>query len=190
MPAVWPVEGLYPEVPVVPDMFQGVSDVRFDTGSDQGQLVMHRTAAAETGSRQAGRNKAMSWSDPIADMLTRIRNALKSEMPTVEMPSSRMKIEMARVLKEEGYVADFSVESRAVGKCLKVYLKYTDTGEAVIRGMRRESKPGLRRYVTAHDLPRVLGGLGTAILSTSQGVMTGKEAGRKNVGGEFLCSVW
>lgn len=132
----------------------------------------------------------MSWSDPIADMLTRIRNAHRAGLPVAEMPSSRMKSEIARVLKDEGFVADFVVENRGAAKSLKVFLKYTDDGEAVIRGLRRESKPGLRRYVSAREQPRVLSGLGTAVLSTSQGVMTGKEAGRKNVGGEFLCSVW
>ena len=131
----------------------------------------------------------MSLSDPIADMLTRIRNAYKAEGDVVEMPYSRLKGEIARVLKKEGFVSDFVVEG-GVRKALRIYLRYTGEQEPVIRGLRRESKPGLRRYVSADSLPRVLNGLGVAVLSTSAGVMTAKEAGQKNVGGEYLCSVW
>lgn len=131
----------------------------------------------------------MSWSDPVADMLTRVRNALMAEHEVVEMPHSRLKGEITRVLKREGYIADYAVEGGG-RKTLRVYLRYTADRQPVIRGLRRESKGGLRRYVTAGNLPRVLGGMGTAILSTSAGVMTDRDAREKNIGGEFLCSVW
>jgi small subunit ribosomal protein S8 len=131
----------------------------------------------------------MSWADPIADMLTRIRNAHMAGQSVVEIPHSKVKNEIARVLKREGYLSDFTVE-RGARKCLRVYLKYTPDGEPVIRGLRRESRPGLRRYVASREAPRVLGGLGVAIMSTSSGIMTSREARRKKVGGEVLCSVW
>lgn len=131
----------------------------------------------------------MSWSDPIADMLTRIRNAQKAKLEEVEMPASRLKAEIARILKEEGFVASFEVEEDA-GKVLRIELKYTDDGEPVIRGIRRESKPGLRRFCGCKEIPRVLGGLGVSVLSTSRGVMSGREARRQKIGGELVCSVW
>jgi small subunit ribosomal protein S8 len=122
-------------------------------------------------------------------MLTRIRNAHGAGMDMVEMPSSRMKAELARVLKREGFVADYVVEGGAK-KTLRVYLKYTPAHEPAITGIRRESRPGLRRYTGVAQIPRVLGGMGVAILSTPSGIMSGKEARRKRVGGEWLCSVW
>ncbi len=131
----------------------------------------------------------MSWSDPIADMLTRIRNAQRAGLDEVEMPSSRLKAEIARILKDEGFVAAVAVEGD-LKKVLRLELKYTDDGEPVIRGIRRESKPGLRRFSGCKEIPRVLGGLGVAVLSTSQGVMSGREARRRKLGGEFLCSIW
>jgi small subunit ribosomal protein S8 len=131
----------------------------------------------------------MSLSDPIADMLTRVRNALMASLPVVEMPHSRLKGEIARVLKKEGYVSDFSVEG-SQQKTLKVYLKYGQDGKPVIQGLRRESRPGLRRYVPAREIPRVLGGLGISVLSTPAGVLSGHDARRQNVGGEIICSVW
>jgi small subunit ribosomal protein S8 len=131
----------------------------------------------------------MSLSDPVADMLTRIRNAQKAEHDVTEMPSSKLKIGIATVLKNEGYVRSYSVEGD-VKKVLKVYLKYTLDGVPAIRGLRRESKPGLRIYKSTDDLPKVLGGLGVAVLSTSAGVMTGKQARGKKTGGEYICSVW
>ena len=131
----------------------------------------------------------MSLSDPVADMLTRIRNAQQAEHDITEMPSSKLKIGIAEVLKNEGYIRSYSIEGD-VKKVLKVYLKYTLEGVPAIRGLRRESKPGLRIYKSSDDLPKVLGGLGVAVLSTSAGVMTSKQARDKKTGGEYLCSVW
>jgi len=131
----------------------------------------------------------MSWSDPIADMLTRIRNAHMAAREGVEIPHSAVKAEITRVLKREGYVADYAVEG-GTRKVLRIYLKYTQEHEPAIGGLRRESKPGLRKYVSAAEVPRVLSGLGIAVLSTSSGIMTGKEAQRKHIGGEVICSVW
>ena len=126
--------------------------------------------------------------DPIADMLTRLRNGHKGLMQEVDIPYSRIKENIAAILKKEGYVADFSV-SGDLKRTLKVKLKY-EGRRGVIEGLRRVSSPGLRRYVPATNIPRVRGGLGTAILSTSQGLMSGNEARRKNVGGELLCYIW
>ena len=132
----------------------------------------------------------MSWSDPIADMLTRIRNAQRAGLEDVSMPSSRLKAEVARIFKSEGYILDFKVEGD-VKKSLVIELKYSDQdSEPAIRGLRRESKPGLRRFCGWKDIPRVLGGLGTSVLSTSQGVMSGREARRRKISGELLCSIW
>ena len=132
----------------------------------------------------------MSWSDPIADMLARIRNAQRAGLEDVSMPSSRLKAEVARIFKSEGYILDFKVEGD-VKKSLVIELKYSDQdSEPAIRGLRRESKPGLRRFCGWKDIPRVLGGLGTSVLSTSQGVMSGREARRRKIGGELLCSIW
>ncbi|MDP6490472.1 MAG: 30S ribosomal protein S8 [Kiritimatiellia bacterium] len=131
----------------------------------------------------------MSWSDPIADMLTRIRNAQKAEHETVEMPFSRLKGEIAQVLKREGFIMDFVVEG-GTPKTLKLSLKYTEEHEPVIRGLKRESRPGLRHYVAATKVPRVLAGQGIAVLSTSSGILTDREARGQNVGGEVLCTIW
>jgi len=131
----------------------------------------------------------MSWSDPIADMLTRIRNAQAAGHPLVEMPGSRMKAEIARILKAEGYVHDYELVGD-VKKTLRIALKYTDDSAPVIRGLSRESKPGLRRYCGWQQVPRVLGGLGLSVISTSQGIMSGREARRRKLGGEYVCSIW
>lgn len=131
----------------------------------------------------------MSCSDPIADMLTRIRNGLKAEREAVEMPHSKMKSEIARVLKNEGYINDYAIEG-SEKKTLRLYLKYGSEMEPAMQGLRRESKQGLRRYVNTDEIPTVLGGMGVSVLSTSSGVMTGKEAKKKNIGGELLCTVW
>lgn len=131
----------------------------------------------------------MSWSDPIADMLTRIRNAQRTGHRVVEFPASRLKGDIARVLKSEGYIADYGVEPAQRGQVLRVVLRYAE-GDPVIRGLKRESKPGLRRYCGSREIPRVLGGLGIAILSTSGGVMSGREARRRRLGGELICSIW
>jgi len=126
--------------------------------------------------------------DPISDMLTRIRNAHRALMPGVEVPHSKLKESIAGILKTEGYIADFGVEGQTPKK-LKLKLKY-EGKKGVIEGLRRVSTPGLRRYVGATDIPRVRGGLGTAIISTSRGVMSGVQARKSNLGGELLCYVW
>ena len=127
-------------------------------------------------------------SDPISDMLTRIRNASRALLPAVELPHSRIKEGVARILKNEGYVTEVSVDGKVIKK-LKIQLKYQGR-KAVIEGLKRVSKPGLRKYVGSTEIPRVLGGMGVSILSTSEGVMTGTQAKKKNLGGELLCYVW
>jgi small subunit ribosomal protein S8 len=128
--------------------------------------------------------------DPIADFLTRIRNGLRADHDEVEMPASAFKTEIARILKEQGYIDDYETDTARVGKVLRVRLKYTEDRKPVILGIERLSKPGRRRYVTARDVPRVYGGMGTAIVSTSKGVMTGHDARREGVGGELVARVW
>jgi small subunit ribosomal protein S8 len=128
--------------------------------------------------------------DPIADFLTRIRNGLRADHDEVEMPASAFKAEIARILTEQGYVESYETDSGRVGKVLRVKLKYTEDRKPVITGIERLSKPGRRRYVTAAEVPRVFGGMGTAIVSTSKGVMTGHDARREGVGGELVARVW
>jgi small subunit ribosomal protein S8 len=128
--------------------------------------------------------------DPIADFLTRIRNGLRADHDEVEMPSSRFKAEIARILKEQGYIDGYETETARVGRVLRVRLKYTEDRKPVITGLERLSKPGRRHYVTAGEVPRIQGGMGTAIVSTSKGVMTGHEAKREGVGGELVARVW
>jgi small subunit ribosomal protein S8 len=128
--------------------------------------------------------------DPIADMLTRIRNANMALHDSVEMPGSTMKAEVARVLKDEGYITDYELKDADVGTELVVRLKYSRDRRRVISGVQRVSKPGRRVYVDRGGIPRVLGGMGIAVLSTSQGVITGHEARRRGIGGEVICSVW
>ena len=127
-------------------------------------------------------------SDPISDMLTRIRNASRALLPAVELPHSRMKESLAHILKQEGYVAEVSVDGKTIKK-LKIQLKYQGK-KNVIEGLKRVSKPGLRKYVGSTEIPRVLGGLGISIVSTPEGVMTGTQAKKKNLGGELLCYIW
>ncbi len=126
--------------------------------------------------------------DPISDMLTRIRNAGRALMPVVEVPHSKLKESLAHILKKEGYVADVAVDGSPFKK-IKLRLKYQGK-KSVIEGLRRVSKPGLRHYVGATEVPRVRGGLGVSIISTSQGLMSGTEARKKNLGGELMCYVW
>jgi small subunit ribosomal protein S8 len=128
--------------------------------------------------------------DPIADMLTRIRNANALRYETVELPYSKTKAEIARILKEQGYISEFVAEGDGAKKTLTLTLKYGASGERVISGIRRISKPGLRVTVEAEKLPRVLAGLGIAIVSTSKGILTDVEARKANVGGEVICYVW
>jgi small subunit ribosomal protein S8 len=132
----------------------------------------------------------MSQTDPIGDFLTRIRNGLIADHDEVEMPASTFKAELARILTEQGYVEDFAVEPARVGRLLRVRLKYTEDRKPVISGIERVSKPGRRRYVNADEVPKVLGGMGTAIVSTSRGVMTGHDARRERVGGELVARIW
>ena len=128
-------------------------------------------------------------SDPISDMLTRIRNGGRALLPAVQMPHSRIKESVAKILKTEGYVADVAVEGEKTKKTIKIRLKYNGK-KNVIEGLKRISKPGLRKYVGSTEIPRVLGGLGVSIVSTSEGLMTGTQAKKKNLGGELLCYIW
>jgi len=128
-------------------------------------------------------------SDPIADLLTRIRNAGNAQLPTVEIPHSKMKESIAHVLKREGYIEAVAIEGVVATKKIKLKLKY-EGRKNVIDGLKRVSTPGLRRYVASDEIPRVRNGMGTAILSTPAGILTGNEARRQNVGGELLCYVW
>jgi small subunit ribosomal protein S8 len=128
--------------------------------------------------------------DPISDYLTRVRNGLRADHTDVEMPASRLKKEMSRILVEQGYITSYEVEPTAVGESIRIQLKYTDDRDPVIQGLKRISRPGRRRYVGSDSLPRVQGGMGTAIISTSTGVMTGHEAKQAGVGGEVVAYVW
>ena len=128
--------------------------------------------------------------DPISDYLNRLRNALAADHADVEIPASRLKKEMSRLLAEQGYISGFDVEPTAVGEVIRVELKYTDERRSVIVGMERVSRPGRRRYVSSGEVPRVMGGMGTAIMSTSSGVMTGHQARQQGVGGEVVAYVW
>ncbi|NLF83498.1 MAG: 30S ribosomal protein S8 [Candidatus Gastranaerophilales bacterium] len=132
----------------------------------------------------------MMHTDPIADMLTRIRNAGQAGHPTVEMPSSKLKVELAKVLKAEGYISEYNVREEGKFKVLSIEVKYENEKQPVIRKIQRASKPGLRIYKKAKNLPKVLDGLGVAIVSTSKGLLTDRKARKENVGGEVLCYVW
>ncbi|GAB4408151.1 MAG: 30S ribosomal protein S8 [Bryobacter sp.] len=133
---------------------------------------------------------AITTSDPIADMLTRVRNALKARHAKVDVPASKLKLEIARIMKEEGYILNFKLAEEGTKKTIKIYLKYTPGNESVISRLERISRPGCRIYVGSKDVPRVLGGLGINILTTPKGVMTGAKARRENVGGELLCTIY
>jgi small subunit ribosomal protein S8 len=132
----------------------------------------------------------MSMTDPIADLLTRIRNASKERHEKLEIPASRLKANIVRVLKEEGYIKNFRLMREEGRPVIKVYLKYSDGGAGVIQGIRRVSRPGLRRYAGYQEIPKPLGGAGIAIVSTSKGVLTGQKARLAKLGGEVLCEVW
>ena len=132
----------------------------------------------------------MSVTDPIADLLTRIRNGLQADHDAVDIPASKLKLELARVLSEQGYIEGYGEEPGAVGQALRVTLKYTEGRQPVISGMSRVSRPGRRTYVNHGEIPKVQGGMGTTIVSTSKGVMTGHEARRQGVGGEVVAYVW
>lgn len=132
----------------------------------------------------------MSVSDPVADMLTRIRNGLIVRQESVLIPASNLKIGIIKILKEEGFIKDFEVVLSGVHKVLKVNLSYKAQKEPAIRGLKLVSKPSLRKYISHRDVPRIQGGLGVVILSTPQGIMTGKAARKRAIGGEFICYVW
>jgi small subunit ribosomal protein S8 len=132
----------------------------------------------------------MSMTDPIADMLTRVRNACRARHPSVDVPASKLKREVARVLAEERFIDNFAYYDDGKQGQLRLYLRYDKESESIIQGIRRLSKPGLRRYASKGEIPRVRRGLGVAILSTSRGVMTDRDARRAGIGGEVLCSIW
>ncbi|MFZ0638849.1 MAG: 30S ribosomal protein S8 [Candidatus Acidiferrales bacterium] len=128
--------------------------------------------------------------DPIADMLTRIRNAVRARHPRVDLPSSNMKVEIARILKEEGYVSTYKVVDENKHRVLRVFLRYTPDKRGVLTNLKRISRPGCRRYVGKNKIRQVVGGMGVSILSTPRGIMTGQAARKEGVGGELLCEVW
>src|SRR5687768_4128786 len=128
--------------------------------------------------------------DPIADMLTRIRNGIQAHHERVEMPASKLKTEIARILKSEGFISNYKLVEEGGRPSLRIYLKYSQDGEPVIHGIERISRPGRRVYRAKTDIPRVLGGLGLSIVSTSRGVLSGNEALKTGIGGEILCQVW
>ncbi len=132
----------------------------------------------------------MSMTDPVADMLSRIRNGIQAHHDRVELPASKLKVEIARILKSEGFISNYKLIEDKVQSTLRVYLKYSDDGEPVIHGIERISRPGRRVYRNKQEIPRVLGGLGLAIVSTSKGVLAGHDAVKYGVGGEVLCQVW
>ena len=132
----------------------------------------------------------MNLTDPVADFLTRIRNAMRARHQKLDVPASKLKAEIARILKEEGYIANFKPAEEDGMKLLRVYLKYDTSNQSVIRDLKRISRPGCRVYQGKDDIRRVQGGLGIAILTTPKGVMTGRQARREGVGGELLCEVW
>ena len=132
----------------------------------------------------------MRLTDPVADFLTRIRNAIRARHQKVDVPASKLKLDIARILKEAGYIANFKPVEEEGHKVLRIYLKYSSANEAAISNLARVSKPGCRVYVGSHRVPRVLGGLGINILTTPRGVMTGRHAHKEGVGGELLCQIW
>jgi small subunit ribosomal protein S8 len=132
----------------------------------------------------------MSMTDPIADMLTRIRNGIQARHERIEVPASKLKVEVARILKSEGFISNYKLVEDKVQGTLRIYLKYSPEGEPVIHGIERISRPGRRVYRSKDEIPRVLGGLGLAIVSTSKGVLAGHDAAKNGIGGEVLCQVW
>ena len=132
----------------------------------------------------------MAMSDPLADMLTRVRNACMVKFDSVDMPLSKLKVSVAKILKQEGYINDYHIQKGDVQGVLSIDLKYDQSNDKVIIGLRRVSKPGCRRYVNADNIPKVMSGLGIGIVSTSKGVMTDRQARKMRLGGELLCEVW
>ena len=132
----------------------------------------------------------MNMTDPIADMVTRIRNGVRARLPKIDVPASKLKVEIARILKDEGYIANFKLNEEGPQGVLRIYLRYGPGWERIITDLQRVSRPGCRIYCGKGEIPRVYGGLGINILSTSRGIMTGRTAAREGVGGEILCNVW
>ena len=132
----------------------------------------------------------MTTSDPIADMLTRVRNALTARHQKVDVPASKLKMEIARILKDEGYILNYKMAEDGAQKTIRLYLKYTAANQPAISKIERISRPGCRVYVGSKEIPRVLGGLGVNILTTPRGLMTGRDARKENIGGELLCQIW
>ncbi|MBC7924639.1 MAG: 30S ribosomal protein S8 [Bryobacteraceae bacterium] len=132
----------------------------------------------------------MTPSDPIADMLTRVRNALIARHQKVDVPASKIKMELARILREEGYILNYKMAEEGTQRTIRLYLKYTTTNQPAISKIQRVSRPGCRVYVSSREIPRVLGGLGINILTTPRGLMTGRAARKENVGGELICQIW
>lgn len=163
---------VYAQVRLVPDLLSGACCDRSSAGHKKVELV-----------------REMTVSDPIADMLTRIRNAIMADHDSVLVPSSKIKLAIAKVLKDEGFIHRYEVIKEEPQPMIDVHLKYVD-GKAAILGLERISKPGLKVYAERREIPRVYGGLGIAVLSTSKGIMTGQQAWKNRVGGEILCYVW
>ncbi|HZU12019.1 MAG TPA: 30S ribosomal protein S8 [Chloroflexota bacterium] len=132
----------------------------------------------------------MNVTDPIADMLTRVRNASQARHAAVEMPFSKVKLAVAKIMEQEGYISGFEVKEEGRRKVLSLHLKYDNQRRPVVQGLRRLSRPGLRQYAGMHDLPRVRGGMGTVVVSTNRGIMTGNEARRRHLGGELIAEIW
>jgi small subunit ribosomal protein S8 len=132
----------------------------------------------------------MSMTDPIADMLTRMRNALTASYSTVDIPSSRLKVDIAKVLKSEGFIKNFKIIEDQKQGIMRIFFKYDEKGDSIITGLKRKSKPGCRMYSKGDRIPQVLNGYGISILSTSQGMMTDRQARKMGIGGEIICSIW
>jgi small subunit ribosomal protein S8 len=180
--ALRPLAGLPAQVPAVPHLFQESGSGRRASGRHQGQLV--------TGRSEVAGGKEMSMTDPIADLLTRIRNAQQARHKTVDVPSSKMKVAIVAILADEGFVDNFKVLEEGVQGTIRVSLRYGIGGERAIQGVERVSRPGRRVYCGKDEIPKVLDGLGLTILSTPKGVLTGNACRRLGVGGEVLCNVW
>jgi small subunit ribosomal protein S8 len=146
-------------------------------------------ASGSESERTTRRSEKMSLTDPVADFLTRVRNAIAVRHQKVDVPASKLKVEMARILKEEGYISNYKLTEEEGHKVLRLYLKYNASNEAAISTIRRVSRPGCRVYVGRTEIPRVLGGLGVNILTTPKGVMTGRQARKEGLGGEILCEI-
>jgi small subunit ribosomal protein S8 len=132
----------------------------------------------------------LNTTDPIADLLTRVRNASQARHSTVDVPFSKVKLAIVKILEQEGFVSGFDIKEQANAKSLRIGLKYDAQRRPVVNGLRRVSKPGLRVYAGMHDIPRVLGGAGTVVVSTNRGIMTGREARRRHLGGELIAEIW